>query len=525
MAKARKDNRGRALRKGESQRQSDLMYIYTYTDPFGKRKYTYSKDLVKLREKEQKLLKDQLDGLDVYAAGNANLNFVFDRYISTKTELRRTTYTNYMYMYDHYVRDSFGKKKIGEIKYSDVLYFYYHLINERKLQVNTLETIHTVLHPTFQLAVRDDIIRNNPSHGVMSEIKKKPGRNHGVRHALTVEQQRAFMNYTSNSPVFNHWAPLFTVLLGTGCRIGEIIGIRWEDIDLEKRLININHSVTYYPRRAETTKCEFAVSLPKTEAGIRTVPMMEPVYNAFMEEYEYQKENGFSTVTLDGMEGFIFTNRFGNLHNPQAVNRTIKRIRENYNAEEILKAGKFPLLLGGEHLVTLGAVRAAAAKYPDLHIIHFDAHADLRDDYLGAKLSHACVLRRCHEIVGDGHIHQFCIRSGEREEFQFASRHTDFHPFTFEGLEETIRELKEKQVPVYFTIDLDCMDPSVFPGTGTPEAGGVSFLELLKAIRTVSQANVVGADVNELAPMLDASGVSTATACKVLRELLLAIAK
>lgn len=194
-------------------------------------------------------------------------------------------------------------------------------------------------------------------------------------------------------------------------------------------------------------------------------------------------------------------------------------------AEEILKAGKFPLLLGGEHLVTLGAVRAAAAKYPDLHIIHFDAHADLRDDYLGAKLSHACVLRRCHEIVGDGHIHQFCIRSGEREEFQFASRHTDFHPFTFEGLEETVQELKEKQVPVYFTIDLDCLDPSVFPGTGTPEAGGVSFMELLKAIRIVSQANVVGADVNELAPMLDASGVSTATACKVLRELLLAIAK
>lgn len=190
-------------------------------------------------------------------------------------------------------------------------------------------------------------------------------------------------------------------------------------------------------------------------------------------------------------------------------------------AEEILKAGKFPLLLGGEHLVTLGAVRAAAAKYPDLHIIHFDAHADLRDDYLGAKLSHACVLRRCHEIVGDGHIHQFCIRSGEREEFQFASRHTDFHPFTFEGLGETVRELKEKQVPVYFTIDLDCMDPSVFPGTGTPEAGGVSFLELLKAIRIVSQTNVVGADVNELAPMLDVSGVSTATACKVLRELLL----
>ena len=189
-------------------------------------------------------------------------------------------------------------------------------------------------------------------------------------------------------------------------------------------------------------------------------------------------------------------------------------------AWEILEAGKIPLLLGGEHLVTL-----AARKYPGLHIIHFDAHADLRDDYLGARLSHACVIRRCHDILGDGRIHQFCIRSGEREEFRFAKEHTDFHPFTFEGLEETIQKLDREQVPVYFTIDLDCLDPSVFPGTGTPEAGGVSFLELLAAIRKVSGLNIVGADVNELAPMLDPSGVSTATACKVVRELLLAVAK
>ena len=194
-------------------------------------------------------------------------------------------------------------------------------------------------------------------------------------------------------------------------------------------------------------------------------------------------------------------------------------------AEEILKAEKIPVLLGGEHLVTLAAVRAVFHKYPDLHIIHFDAHADLRDDYLGARLSHACVLRRCHELLGDNRIHQFCIRSGERADFQFAVQHTDFHPFTFDGLKETVQELKEKKVPVYFTIDLDCLDPSAFPGTGTPEAGGVTFLELLEAIQTVSQTTVVGADVNELAPMLDASGVSTATACKVLRELLLAITK
>lgn len=194
-------------------------------------------------------------------------------------------------------------------------------------------------------------------------------------------------------------------------------------------------------------------------------------------------------------------------------------------AAEILADGKLPLLLGGEHLVTLGAVRAAVKKYPNLHIIHFDAHADLRDDYLGAKLSHACVIRRCHELVGDGRIHQFCIRSGEREEFAFAKEHTQMQKFTFDGLEETVAQLKADGTPVYFTIDLDCLDPAVFAGTGTPEAGGVSFVQLLAALRCVCTANVIGADVNELAPMLDASGVSTATACKVLRELLLALHK
>lgn len=194
-------------------------------------------------------------------------------------------------------------------------------------------------------------------------------------------------------------------------------------------------------------------------------------------------------------------------------------------AEEILADGKLPLLMGGEHLVTLGSVRAVCKRYPDLHVIHFDAHADLRDDYLGARLSHACVIRRCHDLLGDGRIHQFCIRSGDRAEFRFAKAHTDLHPFSFEGLEQVVRELEKSQAPVYFTIDLDCLDPAAFPGTGTPEAGGVTFPQLLEAIRLVSRTRVVAADVNELAPMLDSSGVSTAAACKVLRELLLALSK
>lgn len=191
-------------------------------------------------------------------------------------------------------------------------------------------------------------------------------------------------------------------------------------------------------------------------------------------------------------------------------------------AGEILADGKIPLMLGGEHLVTLGAVRAAAAKFPDLRLIHFDAHTDLRDDYLGAKLSHATVIRRVHDILGDGKIFQFGIRSGERAEFKFASEHTRLQKFNFVGLEEALAGIAG--APVYLTIDLDVLDAAVFPGTGTPEAGGVSFLELLNAALCVVRAgNVVALDLVELSPPYDPSGISTATALKLLREILLAL--
>lgn len=191
---------------------------------------------------------------------------------------------------------------------------------------------------------------------------------------------------------------------------------------------------------------------------------------------------------------------------------------------ELLKDNKIPAMIGGEHLVTLGAVQAVAEKYNDLHIIHFDAHADLRDDYLGEKLSHATVLHRVWDIVGDNKIFQFGIRSGEKGEFEFAKNHTYMNKFDMKTLDEVIAKLKNK--PVYITIDLDVLDSSVFPGTGTPEAGGITFKELINAIMLFQNLeNIVAFDVNELSPMLDASGASTACACKVLREMLLAVSK
>lgn len=191
----------------------------------------------------------------------------------------------------------------------------------------------------------------------------------------------------------------------------------------------------------------------------------------------------------------------------------------------ILDDGKLPLMVGGEHLVTLGAFREVYKRYHDVHIIHFDAHTDLRDEYLGVKLSHAAVIRRCHDLVGDGRIHQFGIRSGDRPEFRWADEgHTELHKFSFDGLTDTLVKLKGKHV--YFTIDLDVLDPSIFPGTGTPEAGGVTFMDLIDAIiKVCSACDIVGCDINELCPTYDQSGVSTAVACKVARELMLALKK
>ncbi len=200
-----------------------------------------------------------------------------------------------------------------------------------------------------------------------------------------------------------------------------------------------------------------------------------------------------------------------------SVSASLSQIEEF--AAKIVSDGKIPFMIGGEHLVTLGSFKGVCSVYSDVHIIHFDAHADLRDDYLGEKLSHATVMRRCWEITGDNKVFQFGIRSGERSEFMWAKSHVTMQKFNFDSLQSVIKLLEGKKV--YLSIDLDVLDPSVFPGTGTPEAGGVSFDNLLNACLSLKGLDIVGIDVNELCPVYDQSGASTATACKLIRELLL----
>ena len=250
------------------------------------------------------------------------------------------------YMYNHYVRDGFGKLRISKIKYSDIKKFYYSLILEKGFKPNSMEIVHTLLHPTFTMAVRDGLLRLNPTEGVMAEIKKSHCWEKTKRHALTVAEQRAFTNYIANSEEYRGWFPLFTVMLGTGCRIGEVLGLRWQDVDFKNRTISINHNLVY--RVQEDGTCTNHVNSPKTKAGIRIIPMIDEVFDAFLEEYQYQKVIGFCTDEIDGYSGFVFCTGDGKVYLPNAINRTIRSICADYNKEEESKAkeeNRDPVLL------------------------------------------------------------------------------------------------------------------------------------------------------------------------------------
>lgn len=189
----------------------------------------------------------------------------------------------------------------------------------------------------------------------------------------------------------------------------------------------------------------------------------------------------------------------------------------------VVADNKIPLMIGGEHLVSYPAIEAVYEKYNDLRLLHFDAHTDLRETFFDERLSHATVIKRAWDFLGDGKIYQYGIRSGDKEEFEWAKEHTKLTKFTYEGLDEAIEEIGDK--PVYITIDLDILDPSVMAGTGTPEPGGISFNDMMDIILKIKKLNIVGADVVELSPHYDPTGVSNAVACKILRELAFSIHK
>ena len=349
MVNKRKDTKGRNLKDCEDQ-MPDGRYRYRYTDKNGQRKATYSwkltatdklpagkRDGLSLRQKEKEIEKDLQDGIDSSLASNITLNDMFEKYISLKTNLKAGTKTNYIYMYEHFIKNSIGNRKIKTFKYSDVKAFYNSLLKDG-MQSNTLDNIHTILHPTFTLAVRDGIIRNNPSDGVCAELKKGIEKKNG-RHALTIHEQHQFMNYMKESDIYSHWTPLFTFFLGTGCRVGEVIGLTWKDIDFKNSTISINHNTTYRPDG--NGGMILSISTPKTEAGKRIIPMFKDVREALLSlKRDYFRFGIHCKSEIDGYSDFVFLNRFGNIYLPMDVNRAIKRIYTSANNQEVEQAKK-----------------------------------------------------------------------------------------------------------------------------------------------------------------------------------------
>lgn len=357
MAEKRKDSKGRILRENETQRDNGL-YIYSYTDIYGTRKQVSSwklvptdkvpsgkRDCISLREKEEAIHEDKRTGVDTSSKNKYTLNDIFDRYMEGKTELKPSTRQNYIYMYNRYVREKLGKRKIADIRYSDVKSFYSGLLNGKGtsrtngFKPNSLEIIHTILHPTFTLAVRDCVIMKNPTEGVMAEIKKSHNWDKPKRHALTEEQQRVFMEFVDTSETYQHWAPLFTFFLGTGCRVGEGVGLTWDDVDFKNNTISINHNLIYR-KQVDSGECEMHITTPKSKSGVRIIPMLREVREALLEIRLVQMKSGGNDTEIDGYTGFVFLNRCGYVNNPHAINRAIERIRLACNKSEAERAKK-----------------------------------------------------------------------------------------------------------------------------------------------------------------------------------------
>lgn len=340
----RKDSRGQTLNVGECQRK-DGRYSFSWTNSRGTRKSIYAKSLLELRKREKALKERLADGVEPDDFDKITVNQIWDKYISQKRNLKETTKSNYVYTYDHFVRDTFGNSKVSKVRYTNVKEFYTELLEEKEIAVSTLDNINTNLHPAFQMAVRDGFIHTNPTEGVMNEIKKDNAGWKKKRHALTVPQEKAFVEFIDDHPIYEGWYPILITMLGTGMRVGEAIGLRWKDIDFKKNEISVNHNLIYRPIEG---KSKLLITTTKTAAGNRTIPLFPEVYDALLREYQVQKVTGGNKSVIDGYYGFIFTNKEGNVHRPNDINKAIKRIIEDYNMQEAKKSkveGRDPIYL------------------------------------------------------------------------------------------------------------------------------------------------------------------------------------
>ena len=323
----RKDNKGRILRKGESQR-ADGRYDYRYVDKLtGKRQSFYANTLVELREKERKLRRDREDGIFTDTESrNLTVNTLFERYMSL-IEIAPATEKNYRSLWNKHARDDLGNMKVTEVKQSHVRAVYSRM-SKAGYAKSTIQLLRTMLYPALELAVNDDLIRKNPAKGAFLDYGRAPVK----RKALTADQQQRLLQFAEESRFYRVHVPLLQVMLGTACRCGEIIGLTWSDVDFENGHITIDHQLTY---KDYGDGWKFHRREPKTEAGKRTIPMTEEVREALIEQRKNQLATGTSSnVEIDGLRNFVFTTRNGRPVMPSDINNILKNLVDGYNALE-----------------------------------------------------------------------------------------------------------------------------------------------------------------------------------------------
>ena len=331
----RKDNKRRVLKEGEYQRKNGT-YEYKWSDRTGKRHSIYAKSLDELRACEEEQMKDTLDGLRV-CKKDLTINDVYEWWVNNKRGLKDNTFQNYQYMYTQFVEPDFGKKRVWNLKRTDVRAFYNRLSDEQHLKTSTIDCVHTVLHQVLEIAVEDDYIRYNPSDKALTELKRAHVGDSDKRRALTEDEQELLERYLKGNEEYKKWWPIFTFMLWTGCIVGETTGLRWSDVSFEDETISINHTLVYYDKHKQDGMT-YAINTPKTKNSNRIIPMLPIVKEALLQEKKNQEEAGTKCeVTVDGYTGFVFVNRFGSVQHQGTLNRALRRIIRDCNYEQFDK--------------------------------------------------------------------------------------------------------------------------------------------------------------------------------------------
>ena len=339
------DNKHVRLRTGETQRDNGS-YQYRWTSLDGQRHSVYAPTLEKLREEEELVIVDKHDGIKTDVKSRT-VNELFDLWCQLKRGIKDSTFKNYIYMYEMFVKPTFGRNRVVAVKKSDVRKFYNELADGKVLKIATIDNVHNVLHQVFQVAVDDAYIRMNPTDNMLKELKLSHNFDSEKRKALTLPQQELLMDFLERRPQYNHWYPVFYIMVNTGMRVGELTGLRWQDVDLEGGMISVNHTLVYYNHRDEKG-CYFSINTPKTKAGERVIPMTDGVRKAFQMEKQYQEDTGLESIgRVDGYDNFIFVNRDGHVQHQGTLNKAIKRITRDCNDEILEKCseGSDPVLL------------------------------------------------------------------------------------------------------------------------------------------------------------------------------------